>query len=65
MTKPTPKERVLAKFPKAYIHSVVWPFPVYWVMASGRHKDSFSVGQPSARAAWADAARRLKGQKHG
>lgn len=42
----TNKERVLAVYPEAYISKVIWPCDIYWVHASPRHKDSFSVGKP-------------------
>jgi hypothetical protein len=60
----TPKQKVLKKWPKAYAQ--IWPstfsngFSYVIVTASGAKE--LSAGMDTPRAAWADAAKRLKGK---
>jgi hypothetical protein len=48
----TPKQRVLKKYPRAYVYK-----DGPWIVMG--HNDWISDCQPTANAAWADAARRL------
>ena len=67
--KPTPKQRVLKRFPEARCYE--WRGPAYCVypgkikIVRGKRNswlinNTLNVSDKSRRAAWADAARRLK-----
>lgn len=59
MPKPTPKQRVLKKYPGAWLW--LQPQELYQVMPRRAHSADQSLGcHETPRGAWADAARRIE-----